>query len=48
MSLASEVKSLALEPGADLIGIAPVEHFEGARGIYDPDGLPDALRSALG
>ena len=39
MSLTDDVKSLALELGADLVGVAPIERFEGAPEFYHPQGL---------
>ena len=47
MSLANDVKSLALELGADLVGIAPVERFEGAPKLYHPQNLLPQTKSVI-
>ena len=47
MSLTNDVKSVALELGADLVGIAPVERFEGAPKLYHPQGLLPQTKSVI-
>ena len=47
MSLTDDVKSLALELGADLIGVAPIERFEGAPQLYHPQGLLPQTKSVI-
>ncbi len=47
MSLTDQVKSLALELGADLVGIAPIERFAGAPEFYHPQGLLPQTKSVI-
>ncbi len=47
MSLTGDVKSLALELGADLVGVAPVERFDGAPELYHPQGLLPQTESVI-
>ena len=47
MSLTSESKSLAMELGADLVGIAPIERFQGAPDFYHPSNLLPQTQSVI-
>jgi len=47
MSLTSEVKKFALSAGADLIGVAPIDRFEGAPAFYHPCGLLPQTKSVI-
>jgi len=47
MSLTDDVKSLALELGADVVGVAPIERFAGAPEFYHPQGLLPQTKSVI-
>jgi hypothetical protein len=44
---AQQVKAVALQCGADLCGIAPIERFEGAPPQFDPRQIFPAARSVI-
>lgn len=47
MTLTNDVKARALELGADLVGVASIERFEGAPEFYHPRGLLPGTRSVV-
>jgi len=47
MSLTEDVKAFAREQGADLVGVAPIERFEGSPDFYHPRTLLPHTRSVV-
>lgn len=47
MSFTDEVKSLVLELGADLVGVAPIERFEGSPEHFHPQRLLPQTKSVM-
>ena len=47
MNLTEDLKSKAKKLGADLVGIAPIERFEGAPKLYHPQNLLPQTKSVI-